>query len=285
MQPTIGVGVVAQGERAIDLAQPGQHRIGLGDDVQAGHLRHPRVGGGVEVHRAPRHRDGHATRGVLRGGHDPVPQVLVREVDRVDRGPPVQQLPQRTHLGAGTEHGHLQISEVKPLRMCHERTYCVREGRFGDPACHPVVELPVQVVAGQPVSLVRHGELGPALVAPDHLEGVHPFVIADCQRREQRSVTVPGTPHEALVQRVEARLGDRQRCLRVGDRGHNQVPDRRQIPRAPVLDHLNPARRGRVDPPQRVGDDRPTRGRGAAGPVVRGGEVDTGLHGGSMYRR
>jgi hypothetical protein len=89
--------------------------------------------------------------------HDAFPQSRVGQVDGVDGGAPIQQLLQRAHLGPRTR----STTTCRSRQSSHcgfamTRPDGVGEGRLGDAARHPVVELAVQVSGGlKPLAVDR----------------------------------------------------------------------------------------------------------------------------------
>ena len=176
-----------------DPGQPGADLRGLGEQVRAGDRRQGRALQLGPVRPVDRDRDPQPPGPALGVGDDPPPQVRSRQVDGPHRGAPVQQARQRTHLGAGAEHGEVHAGEVQPLRVGHDRLEGVGEARLHDPVGDPHVELVAQVRPGQPAPVVGDHQVGDAATRAHDLGGGEPGLgVGREGLGEARGLPVPG---------------------------------------------------------------------------------------------
>ena len=203
-----------------------------------------------------------------------LPELLPGQVDRGHPGAPAHQGGQRSHLGAGAEDGHRVPVEAQPLGVVEHETDRVGDGRLDHAPGHPVVDLPEQRVAPQPLPVEGQRELGLRLRRTVQLGG------AEAGRRlllgpglDRHVLVVLAHDHPA-VQRGEPVVGDPHRRLRRVQPGLDEPAEVDEVAGAPVGLLLRGPRTRGVDRPERVRDDRAAHRRGAPAPVRPAWEDD-----------
>ena len=149
---TVGVHVVAEDQRAGEVADPTGHGGYVGDQVGAGP---PLEGLGSSRAYGDQQRPGPRGRCLC----EALPELGAGQVHGGHPSAPAQQGLQRSHLGAGPEHGHRAAVQAQPLGVRHHHTYGVRGGRLEHPLGDPRVETVAQRIAPQPLSVEGQGQL------------------------------------------------------------------------------------------------------------------------------
>ena len=149
---------------------------------------------------------------LLRQRQHPLPDLRPVEVDRGDPGAPAHQRGQRTHLGAGSEHGDGVALQPQPVGVVEDLADGLAHARLDDAGLGPRIQSPPDAAGTQPLAVVRQHQLVDGLAVAHDLDALQRSVGRACRNPvrplvERVLLAVLAEHLHLFMQGVESTLG------------------------------------------------------------------------------